>query len=304
MPTPDLQDLYFFAKVAEAGGFSAAARRLGLQTSLLSRRVALLEADLGVRLLNRSTRRLSLTDIGRRVLSHASAAVAEASAAAEAVAQMRAEPQGRVRLSCPVGLLDGTVDAILTRFVARHPQVLLSVDATNRRVDVIDEGLDLALRVREPPLEDSGLVIRPLSTTRQILVASPALLAREGLPQDLAALARLPTLGDLRAGDRHQWLFTGPGGRSVSFDHWPRLAVDHFPTLRRAALEGMGVACLPEMAVRDALHDGSLVRVLPDYSLPLGVMHVAFASRRGMVPAVRALLDALVEGLASGPAPA
>lgn len=294
----NLQDLYYFTQVAEAGGFSAAARRLGLQTSLLSRRVAALEAALGVQLLNRSTRRLSLTDIGRRVLAHGNAAAAEAGAVMEAVAQSKAAPQGRVRLSCPVGLLEGTVDAIIARFLVRHPQVQVTVDATNRRVDVIDEGVDLALRVRRPPLEDSGLVIRRLATSAQILVASPALLAREGEPRDLAALARLPTLSDARAGDRHRWDFIGPGGDTVPFEHRPRLAIDHFPTLRAAALAGLGVACLPEMTLRGMLEDGRLRRLLPDYSLPLGVVHAAFASRRGMVPAVRALLDALVEGLA------
>jgi DNA-binding transcriptional LysR family regulator len=190
----DLNFLFYFAKVVDLGSYTAAAKALGLQTSKLSRRIAALETDLGVRLINRTTRRLSLTEAGKIFHRHCLALLDEAHAAKDAMSQILASPQGLVRISCPTGLLQGGVADILARFLAQHPRVRIALDATNRRVDIVDEGLDIAIRVRRPPLEDSDLAMRVIGLDEMILVANPGLIAAHGEPQTLEDVARMPTL--------------------------------------------------------------------------------------------------------------
>lgn len=290
----DLNNMYLFAKVVEHGGFTAAATALGLQTSKLSRRVGALEAELGVRLLNRNSRSVSLTDTGRVFYQHCVALVEEARAAKTAIDQTRVSPQGVVRISCPLGVLQMGASAILSQYLVDHPSVRIMLDATNRRVDVIEEGLDIALRVRLLPLDDSELTLLPLLTSRRILVASPALLARHAPLAHLDDLASMPTLAMANPNDKHQWHFLAP--HPVVFTHHPRLATDDLETLREATLRGIGVAQLPLNLVQDDLTRGHLVQVLPGWPSPDGSLHALFPSRRGMVPAVRSVLDALLAG--------
>lgn len=299
----DLNDMHFFAKVVEHGGFGAAAKALGVQTSRLSRRVAELESRLGVQLLQRSTRRMTVTEVGQRYYQHCTAVVAEAQAAQDVIAQIRSEPCGLIRLSCPAALLQQSVGPVLTRFLAGHPRVRLRVEATNRRVDVIEEGIDLALRVRSEPLEDSGLAVRVLGVSETVLVASPALLDVCGRPQRLADLDAMATMGPAWESGRNAWHFIGPDGAAVAHGYEPRLAVDDFTTLRAAALAGLAVGALPTYLVQDDVATGRLERVLTAYSFPQSLVHAAFASRRGLMPGVRELLDALAEdiGRRSGP---
>jgi DNA-binding transcriptional LysR family regulator len=174
MKLPDLNELYYFAQVVEHGGFAPAGRALGLPKSKLSRRVALLEERLGAQLLLRSTRSFAVTEVGKRYYQHCRAMLTEAEAAEESVALVHSEPCGKVRMSCPVALLASRVGRMLGEFMRQYPRVELQVDETNRRVDVIGEGLDLALRVRPPPLQDSDLVLRTLAERRQCLVAAPS----------------------------------------------------------------------------------------------------------------------------------
>src|ERR1700740_1425756 len=206
-PIHDLNNLVFFAKVVEAGSYSAAAEALDMQTSKLSRRVSALEEELGVRLLNRTTRKLSLTEIGKTFYGHCTALIAEAQSAKDAVHQTLSSPQGLIRMSCPVGLLQGGVADILSRFLALQPQVRLALDATNRRVDVVDEGIDIALRVRVPPLEDSDLAMRAFGPSKLILVASPGLVRQFGMPRQLSDIAHMPTIAMGYAGDKLTWRF-------------------------------------------------------------------------------------------------
>jgi len=168
----DLNDLFYFVQVVEHHGFAAAGRALGIPKSKLSRRVAMLEERLGVRLVQRSTRRFSVTELGQNYYRHCKAMLVEAEAAQELIDLTHAEPQGIVRVACPVALLHFQIGAMLARFMASHPRVQVQLDATNRRVDVIQEGYDLALRVRFPPLEDSDLVMKVLGDSPQCLVAS------------------------------------------------------------------------------------------------------------------------------------
>jgi DNA-binding transcriptional LysR family regulator len=189
----DLNDLRFFAEVVEHNGFAAAARKLGMPRSRLSRRIGLLEDRLGVRLIHRSTRRFTVTEIGREYYCHCVAMMVEADAAQEIIDRIRSEPQGVVRGSCPSSLIYFQVGEMIARFMEECPKVEVLLESTNRRVDVIREGFDLAIRVRFPPLEDSPC--RPETRGHpQRLVASPSILKELSgpfLPADLAALPSL-----------------------------------------------------------------------------------------------------------------
>ena len=297
----DLNDLYFFAKVVDCGSYTAAAEALGLQTSKLSRRIVELEKELGVRLLNRTTRKLSLTEAGKALHRHCVALIAEAEAAKDAINQTLASPRGLVRVSCPTGLLQGGVADILARYLTAHPQVRIALEATNRRVDVVDDAIDIAIRVRLPPLEDSDLAMRSFGGSQMILVGSPALVAAHGRPRALTDIGRMPTLSMGTAGKEHSWRFLDTDSIPAELVHSPRLSTDDLYTLRQAAICGVGVACLPALLVAADLSGGALLRLLPSLSSQSGVVHAVFPSRRGMVPAVRTLLDFLSAGFAANP---
>lgn len=292
----DLNDLRLFAEVVEHGSFTSAARDLGVQTSKLSRRIRALEEELGVRLLNRTSRSLSLTETGRQFYQHCLALVAESKAAKDVIDQTRSEPQGIVRISCPVGLLHSGVSEIVARYVEKNPHVRVLIDATNRRVDVVEEGLDFAVRVRLPPLENTDLAVRQLGLSIQILVASPDLEARHPAPESLESLTKWPTLSMANSSEKFVWNLSDADGQSISWSHQPRLATDDLASLRMAALRGVGVAMLPREFVDADIQSGKLRHILPHLASTPGLVHAIFPSRRGMVPAVRHLLDALVAG--------
>jgi DNA-binding transcriptional LysR family regulator len=298
----DLNDLFFFARVVDHGGFAPAGRALGVPKSKLSRRIAQLEDRLGVRLIQRSTRRFSVTEAGQAYYRHCLAMVVEAEAAQEAIDRARSEPQGLVRISCPATLAQTHVAPIVGRFLAEHPRVRIHLEATNRRVDVIEEGFDIAIRVRMAPLEDTDLVIRKLQQHTPAMVASPSYLARRGRPGSPGDLQSHDSLDMSRPGGAHAWRFVCPEGREHTIPHHPRLVTDDMATLRRAALNGVGIVQLPRSVVEADIAGGALEQVLPEWTLPSGILHLAFPSRRGLVPAVRAFIDALVGDLA-GTAP-
>ena len=293
----DLNDLAYFAHVAEHGGFAAAERATGIPKSKLSRRIAALEAALGVRLIQRTTRRFALTDIGQRMLQHARAMLAEAAAAQALATEQTAAPRGTVRLSCPPALLQHGVGEMLARFLNAWPLVTLRVQASNRNVDVWQDGVDLALRVRAP---DAALpqdeVVRPLALSPHVLVAAPALLTSAAPPATPAELARLPTLGLGNSPEEARWLLAGPEGARAEVALQPRLVADDMGALLCAALAGVGCAALPRLLAHGPLARGALQEVLPGWAPPPGLVQAAFASRQGMRPAVRQLLDALAAG--------
>jgi DNA-binding transcriptional LysR family regulator len=300
MAFPDLNDLYFFAAVVTHGGFAPAGRALGVPKSKLSRRIALLEERLGVRLIQRSTRSFAVTDVGQRYYQHCRAMLTEAEAAEESVAVLQSEPSGLVRLSCPVALLAARVGPMLAQFMARYPRVVLHVEETNRRVDVVAEGLDLAIRVRPPPLDDSDLVLRVLSDRGQCLVASPALIAAQGgNPLGPADLAGWPSMDLAPAKEMHRWRLVGADGASADVRHQPRYVTGALLALRDAAVAGVGVVQLPRMFIDAECRSGALTEVLPGWEPRREIIHAVYASRRGQLPAVRALLDFLVQEFAS-----
>ncbi|SAK76410.1 LysR substrate-binding domain-containing protein [Caballeronia ptereochthonis] len=288
----DLNDIFYFVKVVDNHGFTQAGRALNVPKSKLSRRIAELEARYGVRLLNRSTRHFSVTETGREFYERCIAVLVEADAAREVMERRLSEPQGVVRMSCPTTLLEYRIGNLVADFMMQYPKVQILLDATNRRVDVLGEGLDLALRVRFPPLEDSGLVMRVLSGSPQRLVAAPALVERHRKVAHPADLVGMPSL-DWGPQRDHAWDLLGPEGTEARVSHTPRYITDDMTVLRQAALRGVGVVQMPCMVVEDELEKGGLVDVVPGWTPKGGLVHAVFPSRRGLLPAVRLLIDHL-----------
>lgn len=288
----DLNDIYHFVQVVDHGGFAAAARATGMQKSKLSRRILQLEERLGVRLLNRSSRRFSVTEIGREYYDRCVAMLVEAEAADQVIAQVKADPRGIIRVSCPVALINFQFGELFARFLTAYPAVQIYLESTNRRVDVIAEGFDIAIRVRFPPLEPSELVMRRLDTSTQCLVASPALQAVRAItsPADLHHSPSM-TLGPPRRD--YQWQLEHADGQTANVTHVPRLVSDDMAALRDAAIAGVGVVALPTMMVWRQVEAGQLVHILPDWRPPAGIVHAVFPSRRGLLPSIRTLLEFL-----------
>ena len=293
----DLNDLYYFVQVVDHGGFAAAGRALGLQKSKLSRRILQLEDRLGVRLLSRSSRRFAVTEVGREFYDRCMAMLVEAEAAEQAIAELRAEPRGTIRISCPVALVSSQIGSLIARFMVENPAVAVHLESTNRRVDVIAEGMDVAIRVRFPPLEPTELVMRRLDESTQCLAAAPAL-----VPAPLSSPADLHDLPSLDLGPPrrdHQWQLEGTDGQTAVVPHRPRLVTDDMSALREAALAGLGVVQLPTMTVWQDIESGRLIDLLPAWRPRAGVIHAVFPSRRGLLPSVRAMLDFLARECAA-----
>jgi len=293
----DLNDLKFFAAVVENGGFSAAARALGVPKSRLSKRVALLEERLGVRLLQRTTRRFAVTEIGERFLTHCRAMLEEAQAAQDAVDELRAEPRGIVRVSCPYALAQTVIAHILPDFLDKHPKVQVRIAATNRRVDVINEGIDIAIRVRNKLDTDAALVVRTFGQSRVLLAANPKFLDEHGRPKTPEDLERLPLLSQFEHEGAQMLELIGTAGEKVNIEMRARVICGDFGVLYEAAKRGMGVTALPEFVCAPAITRRELEVVLPAWSMPQGTAHFVYASRRGLLPGVRAFVDFLAERL-------
>ena len=217
----------------------------------------------------------------------------EADAAQRSIEEVQTQPCGVVRLSCPITLLHELVEKMLTDYMVMYPDVTVQLDATNRRVDVIGEGLDLAIRVRSMPLDDSELSVRLLSVHAQHLVASPILLAQKNMPRTPHELTNWPSLWLGSPEQQFVWQLEHAEQKTVGITHQPRLITTDMVALRSAALAGLGVVQLPVIMIHEELAKGTLVKVLPEWGPRKDAVHAVFASRRGMLPAVRALIDHL-----------
>lgn len=289
----NLNDLQFFVAAVDAGGFAAAARRLGAPKSTVSKRVAMLEEGLSVRLIQRSSRRFVLTDVGAAFLDHARAALIEAEAAQAVVRQRQAEPSGIVRITTSVPTAQGLLAPHLPTLARRHPRLQVQLDVTDRFVDVVQEGYDLALRSHRAPLPDSGLLQRRLLVEPIVLVASPAYLAsapRLALPQDLVDHAGL-----LVAPQATAWRLETREGTVCEVSPRPAMVANESVVLLQAAQAGLGITCLPEALCEAVLSSKALVRVLPGWQAGSITTTAVMPHRRGQLPAVRAVLDFLVE---------
>jgi DNA-binding transcriptional LysR family regulator len=290
----DLNDLYYFSIVVEKGGFAAAGRALEIPKSRLSRRIAQLEERLGVRLIQRSTRRFAVTDAGQRFYTHCQAVIAEAQAAEDAVAHLTSEPRGLVRMSCPVSITQNVLSVILPEFLANYPHVKLLVLSTNRRVDLINENVDIAIRVRTKLDTDADLVVRSFGNSRSVLVASPTYLDAHGRPESPDDLRKLDTIS-IGESETQTWELRNADGVEFRLDHRPRVMCGDFPMTLASAVSGLGVAFLPETVCTAAIDKGELDILLPAWSPPQGIVHCVYPSRRGLLPSVRVLIDWLAE---------
>lgn len=291
----DLNDLALFAAVVRNNGFSAAARDLNIPKSKLSKHVARLEEQLGVRLLERSTRKLRVTEIGQVFYEHCQGLLDGVAMAEAEIAAVKAEPTGTVRLACPLGFTPMLAD-ILPAFHRRYPGVRLLITATNRRIDLIEERIDVALRARDQLDTDNQLIIRRFGEVRQRLAASPTLLARFD-DVTIDNLSEMPTLSMNEQHAADVWRLVDGEGNTTEISHRPIIGCSDFLILERAAIEGMGVALLPDHICERAFRAGVLTPVLPEWTSGDVVVHLVFPSRHGMLPATRALIDYLADNL-------
>jgi DNA-binding transcriptional LysR family regulator len=288
----DLNDYAYFAEVVAHGGFAAAGRALREPKSKLSRRIAGLEERLGLRLIERSSRRFRVTDTGLAFYERCRAILAEAEQAEALVLEAQTEPHGRIRFSCPTGMVE-PISGLISAFLARYPKVRLQLVATDRPVDLIEERIDLALRVRAALTSDAALTMRSLGRSTRILVACPELASQI---KQVEQLANLPTLATDDAADDLEWHLETEDGRKHAIRTAPRMGCTDMVAVRNAAIDGLGIAILPDHVCREALIAGKLAHVLPDWRGLQGIVHLVFTTRRGLPPSVRALIDHLAVG--------
>lgn len=291
----DLNDLALYAAVVKHKGFTAAALALDMPKSKVSKRVAQLEQQLGVRLLERSTRKLRVTEIGQAFYERCELVLDGVEAAQAVVAAAQSEPAGMVRVSMPSGFAPA-MSTLIPVFLKAYPRVRLSIALTNRPVDLIEEQFDVALRVRPSYTGDQSVIVRKFGDTRSYLTASPDFLERHG-PVTLDNLSLMPTLAMHEAPGRAIWMLVDGEGETAEIIHHPVLACGDFGILERAAIEGLGIAMLPDTLADRSVRNGLLVPVLAGWTSVEATIHAAFASRHGMLPAVRAFIDFLAEHL-------
>lgn len=288
----NLNDLKFFVAAIEHGGFAAAARRLGVPKSTVSKRVAELETALGARLILRTSRSFTLTEAGRDFHEHARAALIEAEAAEDAVRSRASEPSGTVRITASVPTAQFDLAPHLPRLARLYPRLHLQLDVTDRFVDVVQEGYDIAVRSHFAPLPDSGLVQRRARVNPIVLVASPDYLAQRGTPDTPEALAQHDGL--LTAPGATSWQLDDGQGRVLRVVPRPRMTANESIALLHAATAGLGITCLPAHMCRDTLTAGTLQRVLPAWTAGHVTTTLVMPHRRGLLPGVRVTVEFLV----------
>ena len=283
-----LESMEVFVAVVEAKSLSAAAQRLGLSATMVGKHLRELERRLGVRLLNRTTRRQNLTEAGELFLERCRAVLREVAEAEDAVAAARGAPAGLLRIGAPISFGVARLAPALSAFLAAHPKVEVELSLSDARTDAIGEGFDAAFRVG--PLPDSNLIARPLAPYRMIVCAAPAYLAARGSPQTPQDLAAHACLGLTHWGLRHAWRFDGPdGGVEIPIQY--RLRIDNGPALRAAALAGAGIIRQPEALVGEDVAAGRLTALLPGYDLPARPMYLVYPPDRTPTAKLKAFVD-------------
>ncbi|MFH7347756.1 LysR substrate-binding domain-containing protein [Acinetobacter variabilis] len=293
----DLDDFYCFAQVVEHGGFSAAERATDIPKSKLSRRVYNLEERLGVRLIQRSSRHFAVTDIGMNIYRHAQVMLSAAQAAHDLVDHLSTEPRGTIKVSLPVSIAQNEMAKILPDFLKKYPEIKVQMMITNRRVDIINEGFDLALRVRTSLDDDPNLVIRQFEKIEQHLFASQGYLNEFG---DLKTPEQLSEHKILSMAEEHTEQFLvlqNEQQQQKKIRINPTVMGSDLNMLAQLAASGCGITLLPDNVVQQYVERGELVRVLSDWKMAHGIFHLVYPSRRGLLPAVRVFIDYLVEHL-------
>lgn len=296
----NLTDIAIFVRVVEAASFTQAADALGISQSVVSRSVTALETRLGVRLLNRTTRRLSLTEAGSELYRRASLALGELEEAELEITRFQAEPRGLLRVSAPTSFSLMHLGPMLQPFLARNPGVRVSLQLDDRHVDIVEEGFDLAIRVAR--LTDSTLVAQRLAPARQAVCASPAYLEKHGVPERPEDLVHHNCIVYTYGQSPGKWRFQPPGAaEEIVVPVQGSLQTNNGIVERAAALDGVGLCMLPTFYVGDELRSGALRRVLADCPpVELGI-YAVYPQRRNLSPKVRAYVDYLRERLGDEP---
>ncbi len=293
----DLNDVYYYAQVVEHGGITAAARALDVPKSSISRRILALEASLGARLIQRTSRRFVVTEIGAEFNRHAVAMLVEAEAAESVVRRHTTEPRGTIRVSCPVAFAQLALAELIPKFMAAYPRVCILQHATNRFVDPVQEGFDLCLRAHTEPLPSSSLVQRALAQIPWYLFAGPSYLARKGTPGEPNALSEHDGIALGGAQESYAWHLRDVRhpDQVVTVPFTPSLQSDDMATLKAAACAGLGIVALPGYVGHGEVERGQLVRVLPPWIAGVATISLLMPSRRGLLPSVRAFVQFLSE---------
>lgn len=287
-----LTQMTAFVKTVDLGSFSAAADELNLSSQLVGKQVKMLEQHLGVSLLHRTTRRQSLTDFGRAFYQRAKLILADMQAAENLAAVTRGTPSGRLRVNAPVTFGVRMLSPRLLEYMVKYPQVSVDLTLSNDIVDMVDDGYDVVFRIGELP--DSGLKATPLAPYELILCASPSYLARRPMVASPWDLQQHECLSFTFSDGRSHWSFDGPEGR-IDVPITSRLTINQGDPLLAAAVAGLGVVLQPTELVSAALHNGTLVRLLPEYTVPASPMNMLYAPDQRMTPKLRSFLDFAVE---------
>jgi DNA-binding transcriptional LysR family regulator len=293
----DLNDFFFFVQVVDRGGFTAAARTLRIPKSTLSHRVQQLEINLGVRLLNRTSRRFGMTDAGEEFYRHAVVMLREAELAETATRHRLNEPMGTVRCTAGMATMQFAMRDIVADFLVRYPKVNVVAHATDQNVDIVGENYDVAIRAHSDPLPDSTLVQRTLTPAPWFLFAGSAYLDANGAPQTPQDLQNHPSLFMMRTGFAAIWRLRhlGEVKDEVVMRLTPRLLSDDIISLKQAAIAGLGVVALPGYVCREEVRSGAIRRVLPNWLADDSSITALTPYRQGLLPSVRAFLDHLAE---------
>ena len=285
-----------FARVVELGSFARAAERLDLSTSACSRQIADLEAHLDTRLLNRTTRKLSLTESGRAYHERCVQLLTDIEEAEQAAQAGRAKPRGTLRITCSVNFGLRYVAPLIGPFLLRHPDVRIDVSLSDRMVDIVEEGFDLAVRIGAS--SSTSVIARKLGESQMVVCAAPAYLKKHGTPKTPGQLAGHNCILYEYLNPRNEWRFTGRDGKEHKVRLTSRVQANNGDLLASAAVQGLGVCCEPDFIVADDLASGRLRRILPDFTAPVTAIHAVYPSRRHLSAKVRAFVDVLAVAFA------
>ena len=290
-------DYYYFYLVVKHGGFSAASEATQITKSKLSRRILELEERFNIKLIQRTTRHFQVTPLGQQFYEECQKVVNQIECSENVLLQQKSEPQGLVRISCPNVMLQFQIRPILNAFLQQYPKVQLELELTSRRVDVLHDNIDIAIRTSFNPNVDSSLIVRDVVKTTHCLVASQSLLQGHTIQhyQELAQYTAL-ALGLMK--NQYTWhLQHLTTGETVNFHFDPRLKCNDLAGVYYAVKDGLGIADLPVLSVQEDLKNGDLIQVLPDWQSNIGTVQLVYASRKGQRLVIEKLIESLIQGL-------
>ena len=295
----DFNDFFYFVRVVDRGGFTAAGRELGIPKSTLSHHLQELEKSLGVRLLNRTSRRFGMTEAGSEFYHHAVAMLREAERAETAIRKRLREPTGTIRCTASIATMQFAVSEVVSSFLIKYPKVTVVAHATNQIVDLVGERYDVAIRAHSGPLPDSTLVQQALAPTPWFLFAGSAYYDSHRMPEAPTDLTRHPSLFMMRSGVDPVWRLRESSERpkEVEVPFTPRFVSDDMKTLKRAAIAGLGIVALPGYVCREEIRSGALRRVLPNWRAEDSMLTALMPNRQGILPSVRAFVSHLAAEL-------